>query len=995
LSATPGGDASARLARVFNIPAGIAFVDALAEGLLDRAGDDPLAPAAMTVLLPTRRACRATADAFLRVAGGRALLLPRLVALAELEDEADPLAAAGLPAAPEPLERLLTLARLVLGAGPGFAATADQALRLARSLSELIDAVETEQVDFARLDALAPEEFAQHWQQTLAFLKIVTALWPGILEADGQVDPARRRVLALAARTEAWTEAPPADPVIAAGFVAADPALARLIGLVARLPKGMVVLPGLDRDLDDDGWDAIEPTHPQFGLKRLIEALGIPRASVAPWPEATPDAATAARNRLLSEALRPASTTDRWRDGPPVAPAALAGLARLDCETVGEEAEAIALAMRGVLEAPGQTAALVTPDRDLARRVAAALARWGVVVDDSAGRPLTATPVGVWLRLVADAAIGGFAPRDLLAMLKHPLAACGLAPEDLRRRVRALERAVLRGPRPGPGLTGLARALHLARPESFDGGAAEKDRLEAWLADLAARLAPLTALAASGGGTLGALVLAHGAAAEALAETADEDGALILWRGEDGEAAADLLSRLAGPAAAGFPDLPADRYPSVLDLLMGQATIRPLYGAHPRLAIWGLIEARLQRADLMILGGLNEGTWPPLPGDEPWMSRPMRARFGLSPPETRIGAAAQDFALAAAAPNVLLTRAGRVEGAPTVPARFLSRLDTLLAGSGTALKRAEPAKWRAWAGEIDHPPILTPSEPPAPCPPQHVRPRRLPVTAIETWMRDPYALYARYILRLRALDPLDSDPGAAERGEFIHRALDRFVRDHPGDLPADALDRLIAAGRASFGDALDHPSVAAFWWPRFRRAASWFVGFERERRREGIFPLGTEVAGTLDLATPGGRFTLTAKADRIDRRAAGELAILDYKTGRVPSIREVETGLAPQLPLEGLIAAAGGFAGITAQGVGELAFVRLTGGNPPGERIDAVSGDLAQAVADANDGLMRLIAAYDRPDMPYRARPRPEFARAGDYDHLERVGDWAAGSAEA
>jgi ATP-dependent helicase/nuclease subunit B len=974
--------------QVFNIPAGVAFADALARGLLARTAGDPLALARMTLLLPTRRAARAVSEAFLRVAEGDALLLPRMFALADLDEEAGITASAALPPAIARLDRLLQLARLVASAGDRFAATPEQALKLAQSLADLIDEVQTEGVDFAKLSELAPEEFAHHWQDTLQFLRIVTEVWPAILTGGGLVDPVRRRISALEARRETWTRNPPADPVIAAGFVNADPALSDLIAAIARLPQGIIVLPGLDLDLDNEGWEAIEATHPQFGPKALIARIGIDRDQIRPWPGVNPADAESrtSRARLLAESLRPAETTERWRTMARPPGNALDGLTLLECETAGEEAEAIALAMRQTLEIPGRTAALVTPDRGLARRVAAALRRWGVEVDDSAGRPLAETPVGVFLELVIQAAVADFAPRPLLALLKHPLAACGLEPEALRRLARSLERAALRGPRPAPGLEGLASALRRIEPRAFDGGPAEKDELLGWIADLARRVEPLTEIVAAKGGRLADLVLAHGEAAEALAETTREAGPFRLWRGQDGEAAADLLARLAGPASASFPELAAEAYPAALGLLMRSVAIRPLYGAHPRLSIWGLIEARLQQADLTILSGLNEGVWPPLPGDEPWMSRPMRTKFGLPPLEARIGLAAQDFLLAASGPDVLLTRAKRAEGAPTVRARFLSRLETMLGAFGLSIPRADAAAFAAWAEAIDRPQAIQPCRPPLPRPPLRARPRKLSVTAVETWMRNPYALYARHILKLNPLDPIDADPGAAERGNFIHEALHRFISEAGADL--DERD-LLAAGRAVFGDAIAHPSVGAFWWPRFERIARWFLtAFERPRRLAGIMPLATEVAGSLELAGPGGPFTLTAKADRIDRLSDGRLAILDYKTGRVPKADEVSWGLAPQLPLEAAIAEFGGFAGVPRSEIAELTFLKLTGGNPPGEIFSVLDGiDMHDEVLAARDGLLRLIALFDNPATPYPAKPRPEFARGSDYDHLARIGE--------
>ncbi len=976
--------------RVFTIESGIAFADALARGLSAEAGADPLALAAMTILLPTRRAGRALTDAFLRVNDGAALLLPRLLALADLDSDEDAIDAAEIPPVLDPLERQLILARLVMSRGGPFGVSPDQALRLGAALADLIDEVETEQADFVQLTELAPERFAGHWQQTLEFLKIVTTHWPEILRGQGAIDPAHRRVLALTRRAERWRRHPPPGPVIAAGFISADPALAALIAIVAKLPRGSVVLPGLDRDLDNESWDAIAETHPQFGLKRLIETIGIARGNVAPWPAvASADLAVAApRVALLREALRPAETTEAWRSGPPIDPSALAGLIRVDCATAGEEAEVIALAMRHALETPGRTAALVTPDRALARRVAAALARWDIEVDDSAGRSLAETPVGIWLSLIAEAVAADFAPRNLLAMLKHPLASCGMQPEELRRLIRILERAVLRGPRPAPGLDSLRLLLIGVPAGEFPGTEADRQALAALLIDIAKLLDPLVA-SWSSGGALPELLGRHAEAAEAMAATPLEPGALRLWRGDDGEAAAGLLARLQGLGGDWLPPLSLDRFPAVLHELMATVTVRPAYGLHPRLSIWGLIEARQQRADLMILGSLNEGTWPPLPGEEPWMSPGMRKEFGLPPREARIGLAAQDFVLAAAGPNVLLTRALRIEGAPTVQARWLSRLDAVLAGSSLSLPAGPGRVWRGWAEALDDPGRYAPWPRPAPCPPLAARPRRLSVTRIETWMRDPYALYAHQILRLRALDALDSDPGAAERGQFVHHALDAFVKAFPASLPGDAREQLLAAGREAFGEALRYPSVAAFWWPRFERIADWFLGFEQERRQAGARPLATEIHGEIAFESGGRLFKLTAEADRIDRLPNGQLAIIDYKTGKPPTPAVITLGIAPQLPLEGVMARRGGFTGIAPGEIGELRFLQLSGGNPAGNSTNAVDDGLLNATIDAAwDGLLQLIAAFDDPATPYRSRPQPEFAYAGDYDHFARIEEW-------
>ncbi len=986
---------------VSSIAAGVSFVDALAAGLLARHGDDPLELADVTLLLPTRRACRAIQDAFLRASGGRPLVLPRCLPLGDLDPEELVLAEGeglggaldpDLPPAIPPLRRDLLLSRLILklgatAAGPGGPLNEEQALRLAQELGRFLDQVETEGLDLKRLRELVPEAYADHWQITLRFLGILEEAWPEILAAERAIGGAERRRRLLEAQAALWERDPPDRPVIAAGSTGSIPATAALLATVARLPRGEVVLPGLDREAEPDTWALIrdDPAHPQHGLARLLDRLGVERDQVADWP-AEVAAGLEARRRLAAWALRPAPATSAWRDlaaGLPEAErdAALAGVNRIDCADPGEEAAVIALILRQALDIKGQTAALVTPDRDLARRVGAELRRWKILVDDSAGRPLAETPPGVFLRLIAALGAAELAPVPLLAALKHPLAAGGQAPGAFRARVRELERAVLRGPRPGPGFTGLRRALR-----SAEGGAG----LSNVLADLEARLKPLAKVFNGRRHRLSELVEAQVAAAEALAAGEELDGAARLWTGEAGEAAAEFLADLLAAADHGVILEPGG-YPGFFDSLMAGRVVRPRYGRHPRLHIWGPLEARLQHADVVVLGGLNEGTWPAEVEAGPWLSRPMRRAFGLPAPERRIGLAAQDFAQAFTAPKLYLTRAERVEGTPTVPSRWLLRLDALLQSlESQEAWRTEAAEWRTWAEALDRPVAPIAVKPPAPRPPLAARPRKLSVTRIEIWRRDPYALYAAEILRLKALEPLDADPGAAERGILIHEALERFLKAWPTALPDDPEAVLLGYGAEVFKAIEAKPGAFAFWWPRFCRIARHVAEKEAERR-VGLRQALAEIRGSLTLDAPGGPFALTAKADRIEAYADGRLAILDYKTGVLPLVKDVEDGYAPQLPLEAAIAAAGGFPGLAAAEASELAYWKLSGGEPAGLIRPVRSAPEALAAA-ALEGLASLIARFDDPATPYHAVPRPERAPAfSDYAHLARVKEWSAG----
>ena len=977
---------------VFTIAGDQPFLDRLAEGISARHGATPLGLAAVSVILPTRRACRGLHDAFLRLCGGQPALLPRFLPLGDLDAEELDLtlgdksgnSLAIPPALPEMRRRLL-LIRLILrwgqqtGHGPILPA---QAAVLARDLSRLLDQVQTERLGFEALDSIVPDELAEHWKITREFLEIVTSAWPKVLDAYDALDPAARRNQLIEGQIAAWRLQAPPHPVIAAGFAAASPAAGDLLAYLAHQANGAVVLPGVDTQADDALWAAIgsDPTHPQYGLHHLLLGLGTTHDSLKLW---SGEARQSPRIRLVSEIMRPASVSDRWTELGHLDATSLDGIARYDCAGAQEEAGVIALLLREQLETPGATGILVTPDRGLARRVAAELKRWEIDIDDSAGIALNLSPPGVFLRLIAQAAAEHLAPIPLLALLKHPLAGLNYETGVLRGLVRRFEIQSLRGPRQAPGLAGLAALTHAG---------AEPD-IAAMLDRLATTMAPFLDLIARPSVSLHDLLTAHIEAAERLAGTEAQNGTDRLWDEESGAALADFVSELR-ESAADFVPLSGDDYPVLLETLLAGGTVRPRFGKHPRLQILGTLEARLQHADLMILGGLNEGVWPADPGQDPWMSRPMRRSFGLPPVEAQIGLAAHDLAAGLMARQVVLTRALRVDGAPTVPSRWLLRLETVLKASGLILAAAKPVI--TWQDLLDRPDRITRLDPPAPCPPASARPRSLSVTEIETWRRDPYAIYAKHILGLTSLDPIDQDPGAADRGSFIHQALDRFLQIKPHPTGDAALAALLDCGREAFGDTLDQPGIWAFWWPRFERIASWFLEWE-VTRADQIVESYTEQRGVLQLPLPIESFKLRARADRIDRLQDGSLVIIDYKTGGVPSALEVEHGFSPQLPLEAAMAAAGGFERVPAGPVSKLLYLKLSGGDPAGAEIRAGgNGAAPDALAsEAIEGLKALIELFADPETPYLARPDPERApRYSDYIHLARLEEWGGGGNE-
>jgi len=975
---------------VFTIGASANFAQDLARGLLKRIGDDPVALSSATIYLPTRRAARGFGEAFAAVMGGAALL-PQFKPLGDSEEDELLFDAAseGLELAPAiaPLRRQLLLANLIREwDAKGRAATLSfaQAAALADSLAKVMDEVETQGCDLSRLKDLLPPDLAEHWEGVTRFLDVLHTAWPAILEEEQALNPAARRTAAMRALAKRLEDAPPDGWVIAAGSTGSIPATAELLGVIARLPKGAVVLPGLDRDLDETSWDNLDPGHPQFGLHEVLRRMGCARSDVEDWHDRTRNPA---REALLRETLRPAPTTDAWRALAENGGGAIAdGLQNLSLVTAADpaqEALAIALALRECLEVSGKTAALVTPDRNLARRVAAEMTRWGVAIDDSAGRPLAHTAAGAFLCLVAEAVDARFAPVPLLALLKHPFATRGQDGATFRARARQLDRWCLRGPRPDAGLDGIARAIARAATTYDPPPQNDLNELAAWWRDVAEVLVPLERVFADQTVSLDVLLGAHIAASEQLA--CGEDEKCVLYRNPDGEAAHALLSALL-LAAGDLPPIEPGSYAPLFRSLAMKTPVRAGFGRHPRLFILGPLEARLQSFDRIVLGGLNEGSWPGGAGSDPWFSRPMRASLGLEQPERGIGLSAHDFAMLAAGPDVLMTRALKADGAPTIASRWLQRLEQLTSGLGLEDALKPDCDYAALAAHMTDVPRGTPLPRPAPRPPVDVRPRRLSVTEIETWLRDPYAIYAKHVLKLKPLGPLDEPVGPLERGTVLHAAVEEFVRRHPKALPDDAAEQLTAIAAGLFAQENIPKAALAVWLPRFADAARGFIALERERRATIAQP-HVEKKGRLSFITPGGEFTLTGRADRIDTLSDGSAAIIDYKSGNPPSRKQVEELLAPQLPLEAAMLAQDGF-GIGKLVASLLIYVSLADAEHTADPVNIPAADLG---AEALARLIQRVTRFDEQETPYYPRVMPfRTDSVGDYDHLARVREWSA-----
>ena len=948
---------------VFTIPAHRSFADSLVAGLRARFGDGPLDLARGRILLPNNRAVRTVTEAFVR-ASGSGLVLPRLVPIGDPEleeriggalDPAD--TSDAVPPAVEPLARMLALTQLVAGDGTGTA----EAARLAADLARTLDALLIEDVHPSELGEAAADapELARHWQLSLNRLQAILDRWPKKLTETGKIDLADRRNRLLKAMAVRWGRTPPDGFTIAAGITTTAPAVAALLRRVADMPEGMVVLPGLSiaSVMPDEEWEALGPddegraeeSHPQFHLKLLLDRMGVARGEVRLWRSAGRSAARAIRGRAVANAMTVADFSDKWNGLRP-AERRLTGIRAAELPDPAAEAQAIALALREAVETPGRTAALVTPDRMLAARVSALLERWGIHADDSAGKPLSQVAAGTLLLGIAAAAAEDLAPVPLLALLKHPLVGGeGEARLQWLDSVRELDLA-LRGPRPAAGLDGL--------DEHFGG-------LVAWK-KVRSLVAPLDGMLSA--------PIALSAFAERLARSASALAGDASWRGQEGRTTAELLAELqALPEAAGLAVSAADIVP-MLRQLLDERRVRPPYGGHPRVFIWGLLEARLQHADLMVLGGLNEGVWPALPAPDPWLAPKIRANLKMPGLDFRTGLAAHDFASALGAPSVLVTRARRDSRSPTVASRFWLRLRAMTGGL------ARDTRLERLAASLDDPGVLEPTSRPRPSPARDKRPDRISVTAVDRLKADPFAFYAQAILGLRSLDAVDADHSAAWKGSAVHEVLEHWLAEDECD-PT----KLMPRARALLAGESIHPMLRALWQPRLIEAIRWVEQQELDNRAAGRRPLKAEIWGETEID----KVTVYGKVDRIDQYDARGLAIVDYKTGKAPAQKALDAGFALQLGLLGLIARAGGFEAATGTPVAHEYWSLTKYGDSFGKRVcpDKKMG-AADFLAHAEAHFIGAARRWLTGEEPFTAKLNPAYAPYGDYDQLMRLEEW-------
>ena len=1004
------------------IPAHLPFLDILAKQWIAHFNHDTLATGDGTILLPGRRAARVLKEAFLRQTNGKTILLPKIIPIGTLGDSETEITLSqistaqnviDLPPAIGSITRLATLTRMILAADSAFHnQTLEQAWFLAQSLADLMDEAERIGIDLhEQLPHAVQEDFAKHWQHTLRFLSIVTQHWPKWLHEQGAMNPVARQLALLRMQVALWQQQAlqaPDHPIWAAGFTNTLSSTIEALSAIRTHPQGHIIFPGLDITTSDEIFNALPDTHPQANMRDLLDALNVKRSDVTLWGSS---AEISERTATLSQIMLPSKFWDR--STPRTRKIELPGVSRIEVRNDQEEATAIGMLIRDALEMPHQKIALITPDRKLAQRVMSELERWGIRADDSAGILLADTPTAVLLRLIIQAIDQRFAPVDLLALLKHPLVACGLDPKDCRQLARQLERSALRGAAPPADLCAL-KALQSMRDKVRRikiENISEKTSLEEFIDRLEKCFTPIFHWQDSATYPVKIpvpeLLTNLIQTAENLAQTNAKKAVSRLWQGEEGHRLSDLFSELIA-ATAILPPQPYTALNGLLNAVLRQDRT-PIHkgdpsDVHPRVFIWELLEARLQAADTVILAGLSEGIWPPTTDSGPWLNLAMREKIGLPSPEQKIGQAAHDFCMAvSASKEVVLSSSHYREGQPIIPARWLTRAEIFLKNE----KPIPHHKAQEWVTQLALEQCQSQKrncfEAPCPKPSLKQRPRQISVTEVETWLRDPYAIYARHVLKLKPLPVLQEETDSQDFGNIIHKALERWIKDYDKAQESWSIEDTRAYLETLFKEILEdkkyahiHLSRRIWWKPRFQRIAQWVT--EQVTQNPPLDSLFAEVKGEIEIPDlPGGTFKLIGRADRIEYNDNG-FTILDYKTGSLPLNKDINNGWAPQLFLEAAMLQKGAFRDIPEQHcITDLVYWQLTGKSPPGEekslkKLDKRKKeelDLSEKTNDLWEKFLSFIRHYDNPETPYCSHPypgkEPHFAQ---YARLARVAEW-------
>lgn len=968
---------------VYTIPNGVHFLEELAEYVIAHYATDPISFAQVRILLPNRRSVRHLTNICIDKLKGEAFTLPQIEPLGDMQEEDIIYGEYGLVESVKPISKLeqqCILARLIKGwyvKSGDHHHSMEHMMGMASQLIQWLEGFEREKVTFHALDQLVPEQYAQHWQSTLQFLSIVTEHLPAIYKEKKMVSPVWYRNYTMESLVKKWQILPPSYPVIVAGSTGSIPATRQLLDVVSQLPEGKVILPGLDQLCSQETWEEIDCCHPQFMLKLLLDYMHVDRHEVE---ELVDDELFSDRktDSFFIHTFKPAEDASYHQLSQSFSSDVVDHMQFVECNTMQEEAVIVSMAVRKYLEEKDKQLLIVANNTALVRRITHLLLKWDIQADCSMGQNLSDTLPAVFLHVVADMVQSQAGAVELLALFKHPLAGAGVSGALCRDHIRQIELEALRGVKKSTGLQPIIDRV-------------SQEVHKKWLEAIAVQVRPLfDSVRSHVQKPFTAFMQEHIVLAEWLASTDQEEGKKRLWRGDVGKQMVGLLRDLQAYGEH-LGNMSFQHYSNVMRVFLQQQTYRQSYNHHPRVSIVSSMESRLLSADVVIIVDANEGSWPMKIQSTPWMNRDMRAKCGLPDEERRIGQGAQDFYQLLYNPTVLITRSRKGDSGPTRKSRWLLKLEMTLKQHGLEDAIVPKFPWSVWAKQLFEADSFEPISPPEPRPPLEMRPRSLSVTQIEKLIRDPYVIYASKILGLRPLEQINKEPGALEFGNFVHDAIDYFIKAY--DPEKDLKKLMMRCGKKALGDLVDYPIVKRFWWPKFEHIADWFICNEAAIRDEQVQVL-SETWGQYSFDAPAGRFTIKGKTDRIEVETDGVATVIDYKTGQPPTAKDVQEGLSPQLTLEALIALRETdeeqYKAIS--DIRSLVYWYFKGGEEPVEKRYIKAGLVMDLIEQAEEGVKALITRFDDPNTPYLARPDiSKGLRYNDYAQLARIQEWGNG----
>lgn len=934
--------------------------------------DNPLALIHHTLFLPTRRSARAFEKCLAAHTEHGLFSPPRIIALTDFPPEAfDCEQSAILPTA---TERHLLMVELLRGkhfdALLGEQKSLPQLLSHASALLDQIDELFLFEVPQDNLSSLVRHDLPQNQIQALRVLHQVYSEWEPFLKRQGFCDPTQMRVVRYREYIKTLRDYP--HPVIALGIEAAYGFVRDLLKAIMKTRGGAVILGGPE-DGELSRRDSEKAHHPDFHLNRLLESMGCERSTLS-FINSTKEHP----RRLLLEGVFQ-NHTNVTTSGP-LKEEETKNLFLLESGTLFEEAEAITLMMAEAVVDPLKTVALVTTNQTLTAYVMALLERFGIKADHSKAHAFRSTPLGRLLLLVASFLVSPYSPVTLLSLLKHPYVSLDQGRLSVLALARFLENNVMRTDRMVRG----ERDLFIkTMPEGEKALLTKLLNMKERGQNLLHGKEP-TSLAQ-------ALLLLQSSLEELCFKTTLEGIGSIYDTPEGEKFKGWIASVMVSPL--GKTTLEMQHFPSILRELMDAIPVSKAWGYHPRVFILGPLETRLLSFDRVILADFNEGRWPRKSSDAVWMNQRMRQDVGIVSDVIQMSQEADDLRALLSLKEVFITRALRVDGSPSVPSRWLLRLQAFCTQKNVQLSSVD--HYKEWARLIWHEPLkkvnplLRPLEKPMALPPLGARPKRLTISGLNLLKRNPYAFYVNSILKLNALKPLIHQLDALQFGVRLHQVLaDALILEDSGSrLTHDVLNAL---GGRIFASYTSSPLWRYFWQHRLNECFDHFLSLDKNLSYAPQKRFG-EVKVTFPFHTDFGDFEIIAKADRLDLITPHGAVLIDYKTGRTPTASSIKKGEDIQLALEGVMVNEGAFRICDAQVTKGLEYWDLKNGRRVSvEEVDTVIGNAESALIELLEQYYKVGAAY-KINFDHLSDEIRHFSRWEEWIRLERKSIQIAG----